>query len=139
MRYSASRSRSRDALLLDAILAVLFNRRGQRRIEKRHSAAEGCEVGNALAARAIRWHQLRDGTPSLRDDDLATLLDLVQERRQVLARFADAGGAHDASVLHVAHRVKSRRSGDLHAVLLQRRLAQLEPEPRRLRQGQEAR
>src|SRR2546428_6572003 len=108
MRYSASRSRSRDALLL---------------------------VGNALAAWAIRWHQLRDGTPSLRDDDLATLLDLVQECRQVLARFAGAGGAHDATLLHVAHRVKSRPSADLHAVLLQRHIAQLEPQPLDLRQG----
>ena len=44
--------------------------------------------------------------PSLGDHHLAALLDLVEERRQVLASLTDAGGAHDESVLHVAHRVK---------------------------------
>lgn len=42
-----------------------------------------------------------------RDHDLTAFLDLVQEGREVLAGFANAGGAHVKIVLHVAHRVKT--------------------------------
>src|SRR5438876_8692347 len=72
----------------------------------RHLPAERREVRNALASRAIRRHQLRHGTPPLRNHDLAPLPDLIQKRREVLAGLADSSRAHDASVLHVAHGVK---------------------------------
>src|SRR5207302_1004649 len=57
-----------------------------------------------LAAPAIRRDQLGHRTAALGDHDLPPLLDLIEQGRQILAGFADAGGAHAASVLHVAHR-----------------------------------
>src|SRR5439155_3651654 len=83
---------------------ILFDRRGEWRIEDRHLLAERREIGNTLAARAIRRDQLCHRTAALGDHDLPPLLDLVEQGRQILAGFADAGGAHAASVLHVAHR-----------------------------------
>src|SRR5438477_7938506 len=104
IRYAARRSRHRAARRLNAVLTILFDRRGEWRIEDWHLLAERREIGNTLAAPAIGRDQLGHRTAALGDHDLPPLLDLVEQGRQILAGFADAGGAHTASVLHVAHR-----------------------------------
>src|SRR2546421_8627486 len=104
IRFAARCSRHRTGRRLNAVLTILFDRRGERRIEDRHLLAERREIGNTLAAPAIRRDQLGHRTAALGDHDLPSLLDLVEQGRQILAGFADAGGAHAASVLHVAHR-----------------------------------
>jgi len=74
-------------------------------MEDRHLAPERRKVRHGLAPRTVRRHQLRDGPPPLRDHDLASLTNLVEKRREVLASLADSSGAHDRIVLHVAHGV----------------------------------
>ena len=71
-------------------------------MEDRHLAPERRKVRHGLAPRTVRRHQLRDGPPPLRDHDLASLTNLVEKRREVLASLADSSGAHDVIVLHVA-------------------------------------
>src|SRR5262249_1917786 len=111
-RYSARRSRSRAApRLLEAIVTILGDAGGQRGVEYRHPAPEGREVRHTLASWAIGRHQLRHGPSSLRDHDLAPLAHLVEESREVLAGFANASGAHEAIVLHVAHGVNGNTMG----------------------------
>lgn len=93
-------------------------------MEHRHLATERREIRYALAARTVGRHQLCDGSTPLRDDDLAPLSHLVEEKREVLAGFADAGSAHEPIVLHVAHGVNRNATGG--------NAASLDPAARRL-------
>src|SRR5439155_23685543 len=104
IRYAARCSRQRTGRRLNAVLTILFDRRGEWRIEDRHLLAERREIGDTLAAPEIRRDQLGHRTAAFGDHDLPSLLDLVEQGRQILAGFADASSAHAASVLHVAHR-----------------------------------
>lgn len=90
-----------------SIHAVLGDGRGEWRVEDRHLTAKRREVLNTLAARAIRWHQLRHRAAQLRDQDLAPLPDLIQKRREVPTGLADFSGAHEASVRDAARSVNS--------------------------------
>src|SRR5206468_11173671 len=84
VRYPARRSRSRaGARLLETIGAVPCGRGGQRGVEDRHLAAERRQVRHGLAALTIGRYQLGDGPPPLRDDDFATLSNLVEKSREV--------------------------------------------------------
>ena len=106
MRYPARRSRSRAGVrLLETIGAVPCDRGGQRGVEDRHLATERRQVRHGLAALTIGRYQLRDGPPPFRDDDLATLSNLVEKSREVLAGLADTSGTNETIVLHVAHGV----------------------------------
>lgn len=103
VRYAARCERSRaGARRLEAIRAVLGDAAGEWWSEDGHLAAERRKIRNALAARAIRRHQLRHGTPPFRDNDLAPFPDLVQKGREVLAGLADSNSAHDPSVVRPA-------------------------------------
>src|SRR2546428_14628 len=81
-------------------------------MEDRHLAPERRKVRHGLAPRTVRRHQLCDGPPPLRDHDLASLTNLVEKSREVLAGLADSSGAHDRIVLHVAHGVNG--GGGIH-------------------------
>jgi len=93
--------------LLEAICAVPDDSSGERRVEDRHLAAERREVRHGFTARTIRRHQLGHGPPALCDHYLATLADFVEKNGEILAGFANSGGAHDTIVLHVAHGVNA--------------------------------
>jgi hypothetical protein len=66
-------------------------------VEHRHLATKRREIRDALTARAVRRHQLCDGSTPIRDHDLAPLSHLLEEDREALASFANAGSAHMVS------------------------------------------
>jgi hypothetical protein len=92
--------------------------------EHRHLAPEGREVRHTPASRTVERHQLRDGPSPLHDHNLAPLSHLVEEKREVLAGFANAGSPHDAMALHVAHGVNREAMGrsGCYAALISTRL-----------------
>ena len=94
--------------LLSALLAVFADRGGQRGVEGGKGAPE-CAASREAPSQSPRGgHESCDGLSPVGQDQLVAAPHLLDQGREVLARFADAGSLHATNVLHVAHRVKRK-------------------------------
>jgi hypothetical protein len=110
--------------LLSALLAVFADRGGQRGVEDGKGAPE-CAASREAPGQGPRGgYEACDGLSPVGQDQLVAAPHLLDQGREVLARFADAGSLHAINVLHVAHRGK-RKEGNHEMSPVIERLAEL--------------